>query len=151
MFCTACGAAVEVDNFCTNCGARLHEGSQVAAPTIAPAQTSVPAGIDPVRAVPASAETASAMPVGADHDNLPADETPSVASRVWDGVERVGDAVTTVFAVVVGLGWILFGIIVFVAAGNGYGTGWSWLIGTGMIVYGIFLVMPTRGTKFIIY
>lgn len=141
MFCTACGAAVEVDNFCTNCGARLHEGSQVAAPTIAPAQTSVPAGVDPV----------SAMLASADHDSVPAHETPSVASRVWDGVERVGDAVTTVFAVVVGLGWILFGIIVFVAAGNGYGTGWSWLIGTGMIVYGIFLVMPTRGTKFIIY
>lgn len=70
---------------------------------------------------------------------------------MWDSIDRVNNAVTTVFAVVVGLGWILFGIIVFVVAGNGYGDGWLWLIGIGMIIYGIFLVMPTRGTKIIIY
>ncbi len=70
---------------------------------------------------------------------------------MWDSIDRVNNAVTTVFAVVVGFGWILFGIIVFVVAGNGYGDGWLWLIGIGMIIYGIFLVMPTRGTKIIIY
>ena len=145
MFCTTCRAAVEAENFCTNCGARLHHETQVAAPAVA----------DPGPVLASteltSVDLTSAVLAGAEQDYGSAPETPSTASRVWDGVERVGNAVTTVFAVIVGIGWILFGIVLFVAAANGYGNGWSWLIGIGMIVYGIFLIMPTRGTKIIIY
>lgn len=89
--------------------------------------------------------------IATDHDDASGAQVQSRASRVWEGIERVDSAVTTVFSVFVGLGWILFGIIVFVVAANGYGNGWLWLIGIGMIVYGIFLIMPTRGTKIIIY
>lgn len=127
VVCGACGASVEPENFCTQCGARLPLVAQVAVPASAP------------------------VVVGAEQAVASAAEAPSTASRVWDGVERVGSAVTSVFAVIVGLCWVAIGIAVFVAAANGYGNGWSWLIGIGAIVYGIFLILPTRGTKLIIY
>lgn len=150
MFCTTCGAAVEAENFCTNCGTRLHHETQVAAPAVADPGP-VLASAELTSADLTSVDLTSAVLAAAEKEYGSARETPSTASRVWDGVERVGNAVTTVFAVIVGIGWILFGIVLFVAAANGYGNGWSWLIGIGMIVYGIFLIMPTRGTKIMIY
>lgn len=143
--CNACGATVDADNFCTSCGTALAHGVQLSTPANIPTDSSSGTSLDLTNAVRVAAERELGSP------SQIGPPPPSTASRVWDGVERVGGAVTTVFSVIVGLGWVLFGIIVFVALANGHGDGWLWLVGLGMIVYGIFLIMPTRGTKIIIY
>lgn len=139
--CDACRAAVEPENFCTNCGAKLHHWVDVAVPRNSPAPALT-------QDTPAKS---GASPASTDLKASSAPQTPGMASRVWDGLERVGNAVTSVFAVFVGLCWVAIGIALFVATANGYGNGWSWLVGIGVIIYGIFLIMPTRGTRIIIY
>ena len=120
--CTNCGAVDRDSEFCKRCGKRRE-------PQAIPASALV--GLPPAYAPAASSAPAA----------------PSGASRALGVADKVATGVSTVFTVVVGLVWIVIGIVLL---GLGAAVAWSILFGILAIIYGIYLLIPGR-SKFVIY
>lgn len=139
-FCEACGAPEQTEKFCTACGApqtrdeiAIKNASQPVT-SVAPAQ--VVQEIDPYE----SRRVQSGKTTGRE-----------VAGKVLDGAGRVAGAVVNVFAIVIGICWVGFGLLVIIGSSMVGGNFLGILIGIAFIIYGGYLVVPGSGSKWIIY
>ena len=81
------------------------------------------------------------------HDE-PSPAEPSRGASFREGLERVDDVAGRVGSIVVGVVYIVLGIVAFAFAGSAPIT---ILIGLLFIAYGIYLVSPAPRSKFVIY
>mgnify|MGYP001171022628 FL=1 len=126
--CPECGHLEDASNFCTQCGVRLHT-----LPAVAIASTSAPVASD----TPAPPALAQGLPLG------------PVGESGWSKAGRVVDGVATGFTILIGIGWLIVGIVLLGFAFTGKAP-ILFLFGPLCIVYAIYLFKP-GGWKLIIY
>ncbi len=135
-FCAACGAPNAGTRFCENCGAEFRTA---AAPVVMPATAT------PVAATPRPDVTMS-------NSSLPSHDEPSRSEpsrgSFREGLEKVDNIAGRVATIVVGVIYIVLGIVAFAFAGAAPVT---ILIGIALLAYGVYLVSPVPRTKLVIY